>query len=43
MKLAETPIKNFGDDWEEFENDDEQARSIPEIEDTVDTQGNLLN
>ena len=43
MNPPETPIKDFDDEWEEFENEDEQARSIPEIEDTVDAQGRLLN
>ena len=37
------PIKDFDDEWEEFGNDDEKARSIPEIEDTLDAHGRLLN
>jgi hypothetical protein len=31
------------DTWEEYEDADEIARTIPEIEDTVDTRGKLLN
>ena len=37
------PVKEFDDEWGEFENDDEQERSIPNIEDTVDDHGRLLN
>ena len=43
MKPPKLPIKDFDDEWEEFENDDEKSRSIPEIEDTVDAYGRLLN
>ena len=43
MKPPKLPIKDFDDELEEFENDDEKARSIPKIEDTVDAHGRLLN
>ena len=43
MNPHKLPVKEFDDKWEEFENDDEQARSIPDIEDTVDAHGRLLN
>ena len=43
MKPPKLPIKDFDDEWEEFENGDEKARSIPKIEDTVDAHGRLLN
>ena len=43
MNPLKPPIKDFDDELEEFENDDEKARSIPEIEDTVDAHGRLLN
>ncbi len=32
-----------GDEFEEYEDDDEPARIVPEIEDTVDAKGRLLN
>ena len=35
MKPHKLPIKDFDNEWEEFENDDEKAMSIPEIEYTV--------
>ena len=31
MKPHKLPIKDFDNKWEEFENDDEKARSIPKI------------
>jgi hypothetical protein len=31
------------EDWEEYEDPDEPARTVPEIEDTVDVRGHLLN
>jgi hypothetical protein len=31
------------DDWDYYENDDEAPRTIPDIEDTVDSKGKLLN
>ena len=31
------------EEWEEHEDDDEDARKIPDIEDTVDATGRLLN
>ena len=43
IKPPKLPIKDFDDEWEEFENGDEKARSIPEIEDTVYAHGRLLN
>ena len=43
MKIPKLPVKEFDDEWEELENDDEQARSIPDIEDKVDAHGLLLN
>ena len=42
MNPHKLPVKEFDDKWEEFENDDDQARSIPDIEDTVDAHGLLL-
>jgi hypothetical protein len=35
--------KDDDDTWEEYEDADESARTIPEIEDTVDAGGRLLN
>ena len=32
-----------GDEFEEYEDEDEEARVIPDIEDTVDAKGRLLN
>ena len=43
MKPPKILIKDFDNEWEEFENYDEKTRSIPEIEDTVDAHGRLLN
>ena len=43
MKPPNLPVKEFDDKWEKFENDDEQARSIPDIEDTVDAHVRLIN
>ena len=37
------PVKEFDNEWEEYENDDEQEISIPDIEDTMDSHGRLLN
>jgi hypothetical protein len=36
-----TPTDN--EEWEEYEDEDEPARIIPNIEDTVDARGRLLN
>ena len=35
--------KDDDDTWEEYEDADERARTVPEIEDTVDAGGRLLN
>lgn len=37
------PKTDPGIDYEEYEDDDEEARFIPDIEDTVDATGRLLN
>ena len=42
MKQPMLPVKKIDDEWEEFENYDEQERSISDIEDTVDAHGLLL-
>ena len=43
MKPLKIPVKEFDEKWEEFENDDEQARYIPDIDYTVDAHVRLLN
>jgi hypothetical protein len=37
------PDDNKHNEYEEYEDDDEVARTIPEIEDSVDANGQLLN
>ena len=35
--------KSIADDWEEYTDEIEEPRKIPEIEDIVDKRGNLLD
>jgi hypothetical protein len=38
-----TDTADKDDEWEEYEDPDEPARTVPDIEDTVDSRGHLLN
>ena len=42
-KGTEEDSDTGGDEFEEYEDDDEQARIVPDIEDMVDANGRLLN
>ena len=42
-KISEIEDDENPNDFEEYEDDNEIARTVPDIEDTVDANGRLLN